>query len=562
MASTSTTSITKLNQIEHEFEIYLDNDVGTNDNRKYPINPNSIINLTIEDTMADWVSRGTLTFLYNPDLDYAYSINPTTGGSVDAVTGVSSIISRPGHIFRGDGYDYLRIRIKPKLDEADGSGLNLKIDDSPHWTVSHLFSIYDMEDIDLPPGAQNQASAQQKCIKLYFWDLWYQKLISTVMEYSTAESTRANVDDDYDKYANPGTIFTGLAIKEIIEQGLSEDVSQEKYKETSLGNPTLGFAYEATADDENWDEGSAKIFYTAPAGATAYDSLMYVLKKHVSSSSEDKKYDVCILSKERGPLEEDVGQFHLVPFSEIFKKAGKSQTNPLEYQIEHFFVQGYTGTNKQAGLTFRAPKNDGTNPKIDMQTNKYGVITSYRFVDMAPYTNTLEFTNKPVYSFDFKNRTYNIEFTNNSVKAAREFISKKYISELYKNSAASTEDLFLITLNEDKDTINTRPVFSLHGDDADIRQSQGLSKLLKTGLFLNTAINFRTLGFTSRQSGRFIGIDKTEGEDEGAFPDKFYGQWFVINVKHIIESGVYYNDITAVKIHRFDVLSSSFEKTL
>jgi len=559
------TNLTKLNQIEHEFEIYLDNSAGENDTRKYPINPSSIINLTIEDTMADWVSRGTLTFMYNPDLDYSYSISEKTGGPIDAVTGVSNIISKPGHIFRGDGYDYLRIRIKPKLEGASGAGVNLAIDDSPHWSISHLFSVYDMEDIDLPPGAQNQASASQKCIKLYFWDLWYQKLISTVMEYSTAKSIRADIEGDraQNKYANHGTIPTGLAIKEIIELGLSEDISQENYGEISLGNPGLGFTYEPTADGDSWDDGAANIFYTTPADASAYDSLMYIFKKHISSKTQDNKNDVCLLSKERGPREDDIGQFNLMPLSEYFKKAGNTTSQPKEFQIEHFFVQGYANsqTSPRGGVMYRAPKNDGTNPKIDMQTNKYGVITSYRFVDMAPYTNTLEFTNKPVCSFDFNNRVYNIEFTKNSVKSAREFISKKYISELYKTGGPE-EDLFLTTLNKDKETINTRPVFSLHGDDPDIRQSAGLSKLLKTGLFLNTAINFRTFGFTSRQSGRFIGIDKPDGEDQGAFPDKFYGQWFTINVKHIIEGGIYYNDITAVKIHRFDNLDTPFTKTI
>jgi len=556
---------TKLNQTKHAFEIYLDNGAGESDNRKYPINPNSIVNLLIEDTMSDWVARGTLTFLYNPDLDSKFVINPNTGGDANAQTGLTNISTKPGHHFRGDGYDLLRIRIKPILEGDNGDTRNIQIDNTPHWTLSYLFSIYDMEDIDLPPGAQNQASSAIKCIKLYFWDSWYQKMTSNIMEYSTGLSTKANREGDIaeGKYANPGTIYTGDAIKEIIELSLQENSSQIGYTDVTLPDPILQFNYEPTSDE--WDKGLAKIFYTAPANTSAYESLMYIYEKHISSISDSDKHDFCILSKERGPTETDFGIFKLIPMSSIFEKAGNDGNTPGEYQIEHFFLQGYTDSVEAKEIpskVYRAPLSDGSSSTIDLQTPKYGVITSYRFVDIAPYTNTLDFTNKPVYSIDFNRRTFNIEFQKNKVTSARDFIANKYIKQVYKSSRANEKDLFLVTLNKDKESKNTRAAFSLHGDDPDIREHAGLTKLLKTGLFLNTAINFRTLGLTSRQSGRFIGIDRTQGVDPGDFPDKFYGQWFIINVKHIIESEIYYNDITAVKLHRFDKLTNSFTNTI
>jgi hypothetical protein len=49
--------------------------------------------------------------------------------------------------------------------------------------------------------------------------------------------------------------------------------------------------------------------------------------------------------------------------------------------------------------------------------------------------------------------------------------------------------------------------------------------------------------------------------DSGDFQDKFYGQWFVINVRHVFESELYYNEITAVKLHRFDSLQNKFPGT-
>ena len=86
--------------------------------------------------------------------------------------------------------------------------------------------------------------------------------------------------------------------------------------------------------------------------------------------------------------------------------------------------------------------------------------------------------------------------------------------------------------------------------------------MLYVGVFQNACINFRTLGLTNREPGRFIAIDRTEGVESGSFEDKFFGQWFIVNVKHVFETEIYYNDITAIKIHRFDTLPLNFVGTV
>jgi hypothetical protein len=75
--------------------------------------------------------------------------------------------------------------------------------------------------------------------------------------------------------------------------------------------------------------------------------------------------------------------------------------------------------------------------------------------------------------------------------------------------------------------------------------------LLQTGLFQNSCIVFTVPGLSFRKPGRFIGIDKPNGSPNNTFSDKFYGQWFIIDVKHFFEKGAYYNTIIAVKIHRY-----------
>ena len=153
---------TKFNQVEHTVELYLDNsDNGSDDDvYKYPINPNAIVNFNIEETLADWVTKGTLTFFYNPELG-GEVINSNTGQNKDATTGITSG-GKPFFQFRADGNDRLRLRITPNLKNQNSNSTGISITDRKHWTLSYLFSIYNIEDIDQLPGANNQASSTLK----------------------------------------------------------------------------------------------------------------------------------------------------------------------------------------------------------------------------------------------------------------------------------------------------------------------------------------------------------------------------------------------------------------
>jgi hypothetical protein len=553
---------TKFNQVQYEAEIWLDNSGGNSINSRQPINPNSIINLTINDTLANWVTQGTITIMYPPEADSA-------GKTSQYGQNVSSNNFGGKYVFRNDGLDLLRIRLVPKINPVNTGKSYIVQEDKKFWTLSFLFSIYDKEQIKAPQGSINAASNNLEALKLYFWDCWYQRLNTRVLEYSTALSPLASLDKDLDNGNLPqGVLRTGQAIKEIIDTGLNQTPSQTtpgSFIDTSVGGG-LGFNYSPTSEiGPNFDIGAAKIFYTAPAFATAYDSLMYVYNKHVCSTNpistpstgrqpprggrpfSNQVFDFCILKKEKGPSEKDIGQLTLTPVSSIFKQAGNTQTGPGKYQIEHFYVQSYDSDS--ANKILKAPKGDGKKNNVDITSPGYSYIQSYSFVDIAPATNSEQFCNRPVCSFDYKNRTFNIEFSNNNVLTARKFITERYINNLYKQG--QTEKLFLITLEEEKKNLNYIPTFSNDGDNPKIRQSAGLQKLLKIGLFQNTCINFKTPGLPFREAGRFIAIDKISGSKIGEFEDKLYGQWFIIDIKHIFEAELYYNDITAVKIHRF-----------
>lgn len=528
--------ITRLNEQEYEFEIYLDNSNGVN---RFKINPSAIVNLNIEDTLADWVVRGSMTIYHSFE---TIENKPDKPGELGD--------SKNNYVFKNDGSDTLYIRLLPrleKLEEVKAGGLKA---DRKHWELIYKFAIYDVEDIPAPTGAQNATLTVTKCKKFYFWDRMYQRMISNKMEYSTGLSTHPSIDSNR-------AIYTGAAMKEILEKALARD-----------GNQFPDLPYTLTlvgGTDNTWDEGASKIFYTAPTNTTAYDSLMYIYSWHVSSTTKQTTEaggprgsrvvgscnDFSILQKERGPNEGDEGYFTLRSVTDYFLKAGTDK--PGKFQIERFYIQGYTPETPNTNPKI-APISEKQDLQVDTKLGSYSLITQYSFVDISPFINTTDFCSYVVHSFDFNKRTFNIEFEQNSVETAQSFIASKYISNVRTEKSSKKESLFLLNLDDFKlNKRNIKHVYSLHGDQDGIieRQAKGLQKLLQTGLFQNACINFRVPGSTNREPGRFIVIDKQEGVDENTFNYKFYGQWFIINIRHIIESGLYVNDITAVKLHRF-----------
>lgn len=531
--------IAKFNEQEYEVSIFFDNNEESIPSRQFNVNPNAIVNLAIEETLADWVTKGSIT------------IYQTFDNIENKSDEQKELPDNTTFYFKNDGTDILTVKIFPIVKTGE---LNL---DRKHWELVYKFAIYDVEDIELPPGAQNAASTATKCKKYYFWDRWYQTMITDTMEYSTATSKMNEAMTGPGPYLDEQKVLpTGIILKDIIEKALLEN---NTYND-------LPYDRVAGGNDNAWDEGESKIFFTAPAFSSAYDCLMYVYSRHVSSKKHNTTSsggprggrvtgslnDFCILTKERGPNEGDEGFLSLRPMAEYFDKAGKSQ--PKEFQIERFLVQGYA-PEKEKPRVRRAPTLNEQNMQIDTKLEQYSLIQSYRFVDVSALTNTTSFRTTPVHSFDFKTRTYSIDFSDNSINAAKQFITKQYITKVLTEHQG-TDDNFLITIDENRENNrNIMPTFSLYGDyDAVTRQADGLQKILKTGIFQNTCIHFRVLGSTNRTTGRFIAIDRDDFIDDNNFNNKFYGQWFTINVQHVFEGGLYYNEIVAIKVHRFKPL--------
>lgn len=544
----------KYNEVDFVIDLYLDNSntLGSSEENRYYINPAAVLNLTIDDTLVNWVAGATLTFMYLPD-DAPSDVGEITGQSNKTILKGAQENSQilKSYQFRSDGFDMLRLSLCPisKPSEKNGEPVVEIEANDPTWTLSYIFSVYDVEDVNDVPGLKGPLSKYLKCIKLHLRDIRYQIVKNANIEYSTSFSSQANFGSGLANGFPQGTLKTGLIIQELFDKALTDpDLG---------GDSSLGFK-----GTEDWDQGSNEIFYTSCAQNSVLDDINYAYGHHVSETGvgNGETKDISLLYAKRSESGNGyISDLSLSPVSSLFENATDSQ-------IEHFFVTTHTTQDSSLERTWKAPD-------TGLKTFKYGQIISYSFVDIAPEVNSSGFVNSPVYSVDIGQRIFDMKFSGNTVEEARDAIGTSYISKLYSEGGSPTQ-LFLPTIHKHKSYgsgsqaqgSNVFPVFSLNGEQNQLatlsRQKNGIAQLLYTGLFHTSCICFTTFGLTHREPGKFIGIDELNKSRDTDYNNKVFGQYFIIKVGHGFEAGAYINTIYALKLHRVKQAQLAFPNTL
>lgn len=498
---------------DYEFEIKISNGIN-----EITLGTEAIIYLSITENLFRWFDMGTII------LDNLY-LNLNRYPEYDDSNKVSDdVLKKTFYKFRSDGRDTIKISFKPVKNEKYEQYILEK-----NWNLELEGVIYDFEDVDIENN-------ENKKVVLYFHDKSYQLMKEKNAEFSTAtKALEKNGKSIYSATNQDRSLRTGEAIAELL-------------KETGFSKHC-----ELVEDETQWSKGDEKntVFYTSPSNYKVSQDLQYLLDIHCGDESTN--YDPCFFKLERPTELGKVRQFTLKPISEYFKKAGNSDSDPREYQIELFKIASMSdtqkdGVNAEAPKVYKAPKTINKEFKQNYFILDFSVINAYKFLEMSPKDATEDISNHFLVNYNVKNKQFNIQM--DKVEDARDHIKDKYI----KDNVMSKDQSIIFPINNlAKDGYNTTVDYTLNFTESS-RKSEGRNKVIISALFKNLGISFRALGATLRQPGRFIGIILGRYNNEQDYDNRLEGQYLITEVTHEFEpkKKTYYNNIIAVKSHLYE----------
>lgn len=421
-----------------------------------------------------------------------------------------------GYKIRGDGRDLLRINIVPL--NGSNQDYNQQDDDLNAVTsISYVFCLSDETPIDY-----NGKSAKKYTIIDY--DL-------QIMKERKSFFSTANLIGDTNKTAQLSNkdreIETGKCLKEIIKTTLND--SNSIYTETESGdNNTITPFFE---------DGVSKIFYSSPAENSAYDDILYILQRHVSSST---KNDFSFLKKENY-----TGEYTLESAYDIFEQAYNAQSKRAGSKfLENFTI---TGASREANepINQEQKKPDGA-----LEFGEKSDVIQFGFFNTSTDIRSEKIKSQIVHSYDFLNKQFNLDINEGNIIRAKAQFSENYVGN-QKGKDNTPHPNFIIN-GIQRNNLSYNNVFSEYGDNPTVRKSYGINRLLKNALITNMGVEIIIKGQLFRSSGNFFSLDRAGDYVENTFDNKLLGTYFIIDVQHIfIKDTEYYNKIIGLKTYHF-----------
>jgi hypothetical protein len=490
--------------------------------------------LQIEETLFNWVSTASLVIKNDYELLERGYIDPK-----------KKQISKSPFIFRHDGRNKVNIRIFPLISEE---GIFKSI--TPELNeINYDFVIYGVEDLT----SKDQSKKRKK---LLLWDERYQHFLERNIQWSTYY-VAAEIAKTTDTLPDI-SCKVGLAIKHLIQTACGESKvpsaegsaplkvgwtsggPQSVLQQENINFPSLKVA---SFDPTKWDEGSEDnmITYTSPATYSVVDDLEYLLKYYISSIDLTEKTGLGMPGLLR--LHRYNKTWSLIGLDQIYAKCVKNNNQAGDDVIEKIEIQVQDDVNVFG--TLKAPTFTGSS---DNFTSK---ILSYKFVNLKNLDD-LSLCNRPSINYDNKKCLWNIYFEKNTVEGVVDSLKKNFITKTF---SSKTTPGVLINNTKDKRTgFMTSPEHVVvQGATASVLPR---NSMISASIFLNQALEFNSLGATTRTPGKFVNIERSNNNNvDNDFENKFIGQWLLVRVVHTFFGDKYLNNTTGVKFNSFNELS-------
>jgi hypothetical protein len=463
--------------------------------RDFDIPAHAITRLVIEDDFLTWPLRGYV--VVDSKLEgFERSIDPSAS-----------------YFIRSDARDEIKIQLFPEVEKGT-------LPDNI-WKIEVDAVIYDVEDIYTP-------NLTGKLKKLYFWDKKFQHLIEKNIQWSTATGKR----------------FVSPAIPKPIAH--ATDAQRSMFTGEAIASLLSEVGYEDHIDFDNWNWGEGKILFTSKTGWTIAECIEYIMAQQIS---DDGKYDLCVLQWNRM-----INKWNLTPMWRLFELAGDKA--PKELQLEHMFIEENIAEDPPAASPYKAPHDPNPSVTVDIKSDEYNKIRTYKFSQTSGLDNAKAFVSKPVYSHWHRKKQFDTDAKENEIK----YVKEKYFKKNYVDFLLSPAKYPVMAMNLTKTLQKSiDPQFSAVStlepkNDRSIRSMDGRGKIMYAGLFLNQNMVITQTGSTHRHSGTFVGVDRMTTNSDTIYDWQVCGQYFVTNVKHIIQHQKYNNELTMVKVHAYQAL--------
>jgi hypothetical protein len=536
---TDDTYVYKIDNQFYRFQVSLLTIHGSTTTLAQDIKPSAIKNLVIEDSLKDTFHKGYIIINNSYDVierDFVAAPGPDSPQYYNSA-GVPNPIDA-GFRFRGESRDIIRIDIQPLLNENDFTDLG---NESIKSVVKMMydFVIYNSEEI---PGS----GPNEKFKKLYFWDLYYQILTEKNTPFSTSNylpTQNVSTLDDTERGIPTGLAALALLLETFPNNdypaGISYADSSGKTQTLNGNADTIIANYNSSSyQNLNWDVGGGNIFFSAPAKYKAINSLHYILDRHVSN--QDSNYDQCVLRLERYPR-----AFSLKSMRQYFAQAYDiSADTPGSHYLETIRIGGFDQDNAQDYVAH------AFTPAGGVYLGRLGTIKTYSFDNIPGLYSQQELVSRFVHSYKYDDKQFNVDALSNSVEQAMEAYKASYVNPMISSNGNPPFPNFAPGQYRDKN-INIDNVFSVVSDNVYNRLNAGRNRFLYASIMSNNIISFRVPGVTTRQAGRFIGIDRDGAMLSSKLDDKLLGIYFILEVKHIFSDAEYYNDIHCIKTYNF-----------
>jgi hypothetical protein len=505
--------------LDEQFNYFIDNEeyffkttLISPDGNIVPLTKTAIMELKLVDSIFVPHIHGTVILTNREDSLERFVLPPTDEEFTNS-TGTFL-----GYTVRGDARDLLRLEIVPLEKNRYEFFAKEDIEYNKIYTITNMFCLGNEE-----PLQYNGEVAK----KYDIIDFDKQILSERRSYFSTVELLKDL--PDVTQLSNKGReVETGKCINLLIRKGLNDEEAINDEIDTDIETVTIPY----------FEDGTSKINYSSPAQNSTYDDIMYILKRHTSSSGSD---EYSFLQKENY-----TGEYTLQGSSIYFQKAYEKDTKlPGPYFLENLVI---TGSSKKGSSPIEIE------PKKPLKAAEFGEkgdIIEYDFFNTSGSNWQNLINTHIVHSYDNLKKSFDMEAEGGYILNAKDQFKRDYV-DVMRGKNDEPYPNFITDIMQ-KDNFNYTNVFSEYFDNDEIIRSYGVNALLKDALITNLGVEIIVKGQVYRKAGRFFSIDRSGDYIESKFDNKLLGIYFLASVEHIFQNdNEYFNKLIGFKTYHWE----------